>query len=450
MADNFKYAQIQKKTLAGAGVSVGDNTMTLTNFLSIDGVPLTMADFGGVEGFGTVEPGSKGQEEQIRFTGIVQNLNGTATLTGISNVSFLYPYTQTANFQKSHAGGTPFIITNTSGFYNTFANKKNDEDMFGVTWRVDDPTVSKQIANKDYVDNAVIGGGVPASPTNPGISMEGTQSQVDTGTQSATYLGNPYELFVNPAKLRARQFNSYASAGGTANAITITVPNLTGGYTVGDIYVTKITSQNTGATTLSVNGNTAQSVVKNVSSPLTGGELTTGQIVAFMFDGTNFQILSISSVYTNSSLYFTDSANYTDNSGGSVTLNSFNIPANLITNSNTVRVTFIGQLIKNAGADGVFDIKLNSTTIYTVASGANSQPLDVKLTIEIYKNGTSINAYIVEQSWDSISAVERTNYQLSTTAITTSTAVTFSVVSSQTGTPGGATSTEYLLKSSNS
>src|SRR5690348_4182855 len=104
MADLMKYSQVQKFSLAGAGVSLGDSSMVLSSFKSIDGVPLTMADFG-AQGFGTLEPGSNAQEEQIVFTGITQNLDGTATLTGIKNVSFLASYTQTANFAKSHAGG---------------------------------------------------------------------------------------------------------------------------------------------------------------------------------------------------------------------------------------------------------------------------------------------------------------------------------------------------------
>lgn len=135
--DNQKYAQLQFFTLAGAGVSLGDGSMTLSSFKDIDGNLLAMSDFG-TSGFGTVEPGSLQQEEQIVFTGVVQNIDGTATLTGVKNVSFLYPYTQTANFSKSHAGGVKFIISNTSGFYDTFANK-NDTETINQVWTFDEP-----------------------------------------------------------------------------------------------------------------------------------------------------------------------------------------------------------------------------------------------------------------------------------------------------------------------
>lgn len=125
MAINLRTAQIQKVFLAGAGVAIGDATMTLQSFKSIDGVPLVMTDFGNI-GYGTVEPASRDREEQISFTGIVQNVNGTATLTGIKSVLFLFPWTETPNFAKSHVGGSVFMISNTSGYEQTFANKFND------------------------------------------------------------------------------------------------------------------------------------------------------------------------------------------------------------------------------------------------------------------------------------------------------------------------------------
>ena len=85
---NQRAAQLQVFQLAGAGVSQGDSTMTLVSFNSIAGIALTMAAFG-TSGYITVEPGSGQYEEQINFTGITNNMDGTVTLTGISNVSML-------------------------------------------------------------------------------------------------------------------------------------------------------------------------------------------------------------------------------------------------------------------------------------------------------------------------------------------------------------------------
>lgn len=244
---NQKFVQAQSFTLAGAGVSVGDISMTLTNFNQIDGTALTMSNFG-TKGFGTVEPAAGLNEEQISFTSITPNIDGTVTLGGISTILDVFPYTETSAFASDHAGAVTFVISNTAGFYGNFANKINDEDIFGVTWRVDDPTVSKQIANKEYVDNAVISGGVPASETNPGIVMEATLAEVNAGTASRTYMGTPYELYINPAKLSTSVFSNtlFFTAGEaiTANKGVAINPDDGLAYTANDSVMTSYRARN--------------------------------------------------------------------------------------------------------------------------------------------------------------------------------------------------------------
>lgn len=170
MADTFKFAQLQNFSLAGAGAVIGATTITLSSFKTIDGVDLAMTDFGTI-GFGTLEPGNGTLEEQISFTGVTQNANGTATLTGVSSVLFVSPYTQTSGLAKTHAGATTFVISNTSGFYDRLTAKGDDETITGkwdfpsgannptignVTYVA--PTSDTQIATKKYVDDVASGG----------------------------------------------------------------------------------------------------------------------------------------------------------------------------------------------------------------------------------------------------------------------------------------------------
>jgi len=155
---SLKPAQLQNFSLYSSGVSIGDITMTLSAFTSIDGVPLSMSDFGTI-GYMTVEPGSRDREEQISFTGVTQNSNGTATLTGIKTVLFLSPYTESVGFDKSHPGGVTAVVTNTSGFYNKFPIKDNNESITGY-WAVPDPVSNTDIANKEWVLSVVNGGSV--------------------------------------------------------------------------------------------------------------------------------------------------------------------------------------------------------------------------------------------------------------------------------------------------
>lgn len=156
---SLKAAQLQAFSLYSSGVSIGDTSMSLSSFKSIDGVNLSMTSNFGTIGYMTVEPGSRDREEQISFTGITQNSNGTATLTGIKSVLFLSPYTETSSFTKSHPGGVTVVVTNTSGFYNKFPLKDNNEAITGF-WTVPDPVSSTDIANKEWVLSVINGGSV--------------------------------------------------------------------------------------------------------------------------------------------------------------------------------------------------------------------------------------------------------------------------------------------------
>lgn len=138
----LKFVQAQKFSLAGSGASIGDTTITLQSMVGIDGDLITTTDIG-VKGFGTLEPGNGTQEESITFTGITQNSNGTATLTGVKSALFVSPYTETSGLSKTHAGATTFILSNEAAFYGAIL---------------------------DYVDNALISGGIPATNLVQGIT----------------------------------------------------------------------------------------------------------------------------------------------------------------------------------------------------------------------------------------------------------------------------------------
>lgn len=190
MALNF--VQSQAFTLAGAGNAIGATTLIIQDFNDLDGTALTMADFGSV-GYGTCEPNSA-NEEQISWTGITVNGDGTSTLTGVSTVLTYTPYTKTSGLAQQHAGGTKFVVSNTAGFYNEIAVKQNNETITG-TWQFPNnastptlgasyvaPTLSNQIASKGYVDSVAIAGAPDASTTVKGIVEIATGAELAAGT----------------------------------------------------------------------------------------------------------------------------------------------------------------------------------------------------------------------------------------------------------------------------
>lgn len=152
-------AQFQPFSLAGGGAVIGDTSITLKSMKDINGNAISMSTAFGSKGYATLEPGNSSLEEQISFTGLTNNSNGTTTLTGVSSVLFQEPYTETSGLSKTHAGSTTLVISNTSAFASSFANKNNAE-VITQNWQVPDPIGMTDIANKEYVLSVVSGGTV--------------------------------------------------------------------------------------------------------------------------------------------------------------------------------------------------------------------------------------------------------------------------------------------------
>ena len=177
-----------------------------------------MAAFG-TKGYGTVEPNSAGYEEQISFTGITVNLSGSVSLTGVSNVGFLSPYTETSGMLKSHAGGVRFVITNSSGFYASFANKENDNtftqtntfDVLPVSSAT--PTTPTQLVTKSYADGLAIAGSPNASTTAKGIIEIATGAELAAGTGT----GSTGALLVPSAS----SFKNTSAGAGDVNKVPV-------------------------------------------------------------------------------------------------------------------------------------------------------------------------------------------------------------------------------------
>ena len=279
---NIKYVQSQYYTLAGAGCSLGATTVVLSSFKQIDGTLLTMSNFG-IKGFGTIEPNNGTKEEQIVFTGVTQNANGTATLTGVSRVLTVYPYTETSGVASSHTGGVKFVVSNTAGFYNTFTNKYNDETVTG-TWTFNaDPQSSNATqayigdtiyATQYYVDNVGAGGFTAANvsttlglkatgavPEKVGINASSTTGgSFDTTGKYYQAIGNGLEYGSSTIRINTGQNFSWTGAHTfTGNTIMATT-------TLTSTTITQLTVNNT--STFSVYP-TFPATVPTTSQPIT-------------------------------------------------------------------------------------------------------------------------------------------------------------------------------------
>lgn len=178
MADQRKYIQAQKFKLAGSGISATDTSITLQSFMTPNSETIAMTDIGTL-GFGSLGPGTS-REEIISFTGVTQNADGTATLTGVTRgLDFRSPYTADTALRKSHSGNETFILTNNPQFYDSFANKENDETINGayIFTQVPVTTGGDAVTAGGLVRLAQLQAAVLGSLTNLAIVSPGTAGE---------------------------------------------------------------------------------------------------------------------------------------------------------------------------------------------------------------------------------------------------------------------------------
>lgn len=216
------YVQGKDYRLAGSGVAATDTSLVLTSMqLPNSGELVTMSMFGSI-GFITFEPETD-REENASFTGITQNANGTATLTGVTRgLTFVSPSTTDITLRKSHSGGTIVRVSNSVQFYENLANKYNQETIKGV-WTfnsstdgaapkvdddayvpADDEYIHKKFAQDNYgsgnvavaVDGVTItGDGTTGNPlvATPGaysLDVQENAVSIETGVDTINFTGN--------------------------------------------------------------------------------------------------------------------------------------------------------------------------------------------------------------------------------------------------------------------
>lgn len=141
-------------------------------------------------------------------------------------------------------------------------------------------------------------------PTPTEINLNNTVPAAPAGEENLSWqVGEAYpdpnnpevplrdvSAFLPGAAIQKGQY-TYAADTGAADAYAVTLspvpPALQAGFTV----IFKAAHSNTGASTLAVNGGSPKAIKKNVSSALASGDILANQIVAVLYDGTNFQML---------------------------------------------------------------------------------------------------------------------------------------------------------------
>lgn len=201
--------------------------------------PVSMADLGSI-GYATIEPGTT-REEQISFTGISQQNNGTALLTGIIRGLAFNPGTQGCNGSSSlaiaHAGGVQIVLSNTACFYTQYLAASNTSTITGLYTfsalaipqysSIPSLTSSTQFASVAYVNGVATSGAPDASQSAKGLVQIATnanlENNISTSTDGAQVLWNvvPVNQYGKTYGLAPTAFvPTFGTTTGTANNTT--------------------------------------------------------------------------------------------------------------------------------------------------------------------------------------------------------------------------------------
>lgn len=406
MADTYKFVAGQDYYLSGNGIAASDTSITLKSFkFPNSGDTITMTDFGSI-GYGTLEPGTA-RREFISWTGVTQNGDGSATLTGVTRgLDAAAPYTSVAGLKKGHAGNSLFRVTNAPQLYNKLAAKDNDETIT-ETWtfttpnfpRMNDttaPTDDEQLATKKYADDLAIAGAPDATNAVKGIveiaTLAETKAGSTTGGTSATTV--PTSATVAGAVQDSSWV--YAADAEASDTYAITLTPAPTAYATGQKFIFKANTANTGAATLNVNALGAKTIKKFHDQDLEDGDIESGSIVEVVYDGTNFQMTSaVASGLLQSNITNTEAATLTG--GGDA--------SSLHTHK------YVDVIKQTLGVDDMLEILLDSNdrTFFT-ESGGTINELNIVTNIQsgavsgnsavIYSNNVLAGFPLFSNNWD--------------------------------------------------
>lgn len=423
-----------------SSINSTQTSITLSSFtVPVSGDNITMALMNTDVAYGTIAPRTS-QAEFISFTGITQNADGTATLTGVTRgLNKAYPYTEDSDFKLPHSGGSQFILSDAPQLFNKYSVIENDEQITGrkifpsggsasaplVGSIYSAPTQNTEIATKKYVDDTALFGAPFATTTTAGIIQMPTQSEVETGQQIGS---TGAQLDLPNVAYGARKVIGYAVTGGAANSYTLTVTPTPTAYATGQIVGFQSSFTNTGNATINVNGLGAKNLFLG-STGLFVGAITTNSYVGAIYDGTQFEIVEGSDLISASAgantlvlrrstgdvvvpttpTNSTDAASkaYVDASGTRLntvttdvtyssstaenTLLSYSLAGNVLSTVNAVRVTIhISALGTFNTATATLRFKYGGTTLVTkVLGGTASSSFSGKVEFILAGSGTT-------------------------------------------------------------
>lgn len=191
-----------------ATITSSQNTISLTSFDEpVSNIPYTMSYLNSSIEYGTISPQS-GRSEFVSFSGITQNTDGSATLTGVVRGLSRSPGSggcvASSTLASGYAGQTKFILSNPPCQLAQYAVKQNNEEVSGL-WTFDQSPIG------------INPGGQPnSSETVNGVSQLATGAQAAAGTS----VGSTGARLVLPASAATSTCQSAANSVLVASSTT--------------------------------------------------------------------------------------------------------------------------------------------------------------------------------------------------------------------------------------
>lgn len=353
------------------GTSIGstDTSIKLSSFKEpVSNNPYTMAMLNTDIGYGTLDPQTT-KSEFISFTGITQNSDGSANLTGVQRgLAKSYPYTASSTFRLPHAGQSIFILSDAPGLFNEYVTKRNTETIsgsktftstttFSSSTQGITPILSSEIATKGYVDGVAIAGAPTMTTTVRGIAK---LSVVAASTTNPIVVGDN-DTRVSPVSLAALTSGEVAALVGSFGTPTTT-----------NRYLTELDATSTVASSSRLVRYTSTGQITATTTPVATTDATSKSYV----DGDRW----ISSISTTTTTIAIPTGAYIAyiNAGTPSTLSSFLNP-----HASTTAVCATGDGTANPkGWSGVWNAAPTSTIV--ISNGCSAAGVGT-ITISFYK-----------------------------------------------------------------
>lgn len=390
-----------------ATITNSQNTINLTSFDEpVSNIPYTMSYLGSTIEYGTISPQS-GRSEFVSFSGITQNTDGSATLTGVVRGLSRSPGSggcvASSTLASGYAGQTKFILSNPPCQLAQYAVKQNNEEVSGL-WTFDQSPIG------------INPGGQPnSSETVNGVSQLATGAQAAAGTSS----GSTGARLVLPASAATSTCQSAANSVLVASSTTGKLDGncVNGAYsytfsgrdTFSGGVITTASSTHTATTSIPASSVTNNALILNgiaYKFPGTQGASST----ALSTDGSGS--LSWEPTAVNYLIGTTPASTTPYDSGNEITAATVTVPANTLGTGNAVQIQLPFDTLNNINTANNATVKMyyGATSISCVLaftgtlSGSNGNVL-----FSVIGNGSTGSQIL--QAQVSLSSLGSTNLQ---------------------------------------